>query len=97
MRAWKLTAAVGAVLLGAAFAPLANAAPSGVVHPAFVPYWETATGYGATLADAEDDAETILNSGCTGGSSNGIPHLVADGQQADGTWWATMKAYCSFQ
>lgn len=101
MRVRRMTAYAAAALLGAAAVtctPVANAsaAPSGVAHPAFVPYWEYATGYGATLADAETDAESILNWGCTGGSSDGIPHLVSDGQQSDGSWWAYMTAYCSF-
>jgi hypothetical protein len=102
MRAWKTTAYVAAALLGAAVvtcAPSASASvtPSGAARPAFVPYWEYATGYGPTLGDAQADAESILDWGCTDGSSNGIPHLVSDGQQPDGSWWATMKAFCSFE
>jgi hypothetical protein len=101
MKTWRKTAYAAAVLLGAATitcAPVASASAvsSGAAHPAFTPYWEYATGYGATLSDAEADAESILDWGCTGGSSNGIPHLVSDGQESDGSWWAYMKAYCSF-
>ncbi len=60
------------------------------------PYREYATGYGATLDDAKADAEDTLDWGCTYGT-NGIPHLVSDGQEADGSWWAYMKAYCSYE
>jgi hypothetical protein len=95
-----------------ACAPTASAATDSAAHPAAVrqqpavaghpaplinqPYWEVATGYGATLGDAESDAEDILNGGCTYGT-NGIPHMVSNGQEPDGSWWATMKAYCSYE
>jgi hypothetical protein len=101
MRARRMTAYAAAVMLGAAAlttAPVASAsvATSGTARPAFTPYWEYATGYGATLADAEQDADSILDWGCTDGSSNEISHLVSDGQESDGSWWAYEKALCSF-
>lgn len=103
MRVSRMSALTVAALLGAALAagaPVASAATGGAAHQARPqlnqPYWEYATGYGATLDDAKADAEGILDSGCTYGT-NGIETMVSKGQEADGSWWATMKAYCSYE
>jgi hypothetical protein len=58
------------------------------------PYWEYATGYGATLSNAKVDAEGILASDCIYGT-NSVPTTDNFGQEANGTWWAAMQSYCS--
>ena len=75
-----LTAAALIALLS--FASATPALASFIVHE---------TGTGATLADAEYQASNYILSNyyCT------RPYtLSADGQNADGTWWATMSATC---
>ncbi|MBC3840723.1 hypothetical protein GXW82_11915 [Streptacidiphilus sp. 4-A2] len=98
------TAAVACVPVTSASAATSSAAQPGSVrvvaghNPLLInqPYWEYATGYGATLADAKADAENILNSGCTYGT-NSNPTGVSNGQESDGSWWAYMKALCSYE
>jgi hypothetical protein len=52
-----------------------------------------ATGTGATLAAAELQASDEMHSSYYGCE---MPYeLKGDGQYADGTWWATLFAYCT--
>ena len=66
----------------------AAAAAGGSVHPdTFI---GTEYGYGATLDDATQAADSQMY-----GDYYGCQwpfYLVADGQLADGTWWAEVKA-----
>jgi hypothetical protein len=85
------TAVVGASLVGATADPAwAAPAPHGRVAPNTIVAYET--GYGATLAAAEQSARAQLLGdyyGC------GTVYLISDKQLADGTWSATMGANCS--
>ncbi len=83
-------AAIFAVALAAiaAFGGGTAAAAGGPVHPdTFV---GTSYGSGATLAAATQDADSQINSDYYGCQQP--YYLVADGQRADGTWWAEVKA-----
>jgi hypothetical protein len=85
------TAVLAASLVGAT-STTAWAAPAvqGRVAPNTIVGYET--GYGATLAAAEQSARHQMLGdyyGC------GTLYLVSDQQLADGTWSATMDANCS--
>ena len=94
MRTRRMTAYAAAALLGTAAvtcAPVASAVASGVARPATVPYKDYVTGYGPTLAAAESDARNIINTTCNAD----VVHLLSDGQESNGTWWADMVALCT--
>lgn len=66
-------------------APVASA-----TTPATFPAHETANG--ATLAAAQSTARSELNGDY--GPCSGF-FLIADGQNADGSWWAEVGATCT--
>jgi hypothetical protein len=81
-----ILAAVGA----ATFLGTAVTQASATVAPAV--FYPQETGYGTTLQSAEFAAreQLVSNYVCK------LPYyLLADGQESDGTWWATMSAACS--
>jgi hypothetical protein len=69
---------------------LGGAVASAATRPATFPAHETATG--ATLAAAQSAARQQLN-GDFGPCSGFV--LIADGQNANGTWWAEVGANCT--
>jgi hypothetical protein len=88
-----LAALAAAFTLGGAVtasAAQAGAARPGIERPATIT--GTETGYGATLSAAQFNANQQMNGdyyGCR------MPYtLIADGQEADGSWWAEVQATC---
>jgi hypothetical protein len=95
MSVLRRTALAGAGLIAAAsftggMTATASAATQSVRPYTFVAY---ETGYGSTEAIAQRNAGTEMledYSGCS------VPYvLVGDGQEASGTWWATVGSNCT--
>jgi hypothetical protein len=87
-----LSAANAAASAGASARASTGAAPGMTgTSPSLTSYYAYTTGYGATLAAAEADAQAYF----AGLGVCGPGHLVRSGQEADGTWWAYEKAFCN--
>jgi len=88
-----MTLAAALVAAGGLTAATAQAATVNAVRPHAVQpntFIGKSYGYGPTLADAQQAADSQINDDyydCK------LPYyLIADGQQADGTWWAEVAA-----